>query len=198
MPADYGASESKSLMKSLLMTQVLGFALAGAAALPALAADQPAKTTRQPIYDTKADGAKQIADALATAKREHKDVLLQFGANWCGWCHKLHNLFRSDKDIAAFLQANYVLVLVDVDKVDGKPHNTEINERYGNPCRFGLPALVVLDADGKQLTTQDSGKLEEGDHHDPAKVLAFLKQWSPATPNPSKEGKSAPNASGGK
>ena len=50
--------------------------------------------------------------------------------------------------------------------------------------------VLVLDAEGNQLTTQDSGKLEEGDHHDPAKVLAFLKQWSP-TPAPSKEAKSA-------
>jgi hypothetical protein len=42
-----------------------------------------------------------------------------------------------------------------------------------------LPLIVVLDADGKQLTTQDTGKLEEGDHHSPEKVMAFLKEWSP-------------------
>jgi thioredoxin-related protein len=131
------------------------------------------------IYDTKADGTKQVTDALATAKRENKHVLLQFGANWCGWCHKLHKLFETDKDISTYLGANYVLVLMDVDKVDGKTHNADINTRYGNPTRFGLPALVVLDADGKQLTTQDTGKLEEGDHHDPAKVMKFLKEWSP-------------------
>lgn len=147
--------------------------------VPALAEDPPARPSRPPIYDTKADGAKQITDALAVAKREHKHVLLQFGANWCGWCHKLHNLFRNDKTIAAFLEANYVLVLVDVDEVDGKMHNAAINERYGDPRQFGLPALVVLDAEGKKLTTQDSGKLEQGDHHDPAKVMKFLQDWSP-------------------
>ena len=147
--------------------------------MPALAGDQPAKPKRPPIYDTKADGAKQIADALMVAKREHKNVLLQFGANWCGWCHKLHNLFRADEKIGEFLRANYVVVLVDVDTVDGKKHNADVNDRYGNPCRFGLPSLVVLDADGKQLTTQDTGKLEVGDHHDPAKVMTFLKRWSP-------------------
>src|SRR5262249_36241617 len=96
-----------------------------------------------------------------------------------GWCHKLHQLFEADKDIAAYLRDNYLVVLVDVDKVEGKTHNAEINTRYGNPMRFGLPALVVLDAEGKQLTTQDSGKLEEGDHHDPTKVMKFLKDWAP-------------------
>src|SRR5437899_11321646 len=110
--------------------------------LPLRAADTLAKTSRPAIYDENADGAKQIADALATARREHKRVLLQFGANWCGWCHKLHTLFQTDKDIAAFFKADYVLVLVDVDKVDGQPHNAATNEKYGNPCRFGLPALV--------------------------------------------------------
>jgi len=163
----------------LLKRLALGLALACWALSPVLAENPPAKPKRPPIYDTKADGAKQIADALAVAKREHKHVLLQFGANWCGWCHKLHDLLQSNKEIAALLKTSYVVVLIDVEKVDGKPHNADINARYGNPGRFGLPAIVVLDAGGKQLTTQDTAKLEEGDHHDPAKVLAFLKKWSP-------------------
>jgi len=168
-------------MKNHIMIRnlFLCFLLVGAAVPPGHGADKPAKPARAPIYDTKADGAEQVADALATAKREHKNVLLQFGANRCGWCHKLHNLFQSDKDIAAVLKTNYVVVLIDVDKVDGKSHNADVNTRYGDPCRFGLPAIVVLDFDGKQLTTQDTGKLEAGNRHDPAKVLAFLKQWSP-------------------
>jgi len=159
------------VFKALLLWAVIGATVVP----PASAADRPVKAARPPIYDATADGTKQIADALAIAKREHKNVLLQFGANWCGWCHKLHHLFQSDKDIAAVLKANFVVVLIDVDK----KHNADVNTRYGNPCRLGLPAIVVLDADGKQLTTQDTGQLEAGDHHDPAKVLAFLKKWSP-------------------
>ena len=38
------------------------------------------------------------------------------------------------------------------------------------------PYLTVLDATGKVVTHQETGALEEGDHHDPAKVLAFLEQ----------------------
>src|SRR5271157_4027090 len=41
--------------------------------------------------------------ALDVAAREHKHVLLQFGANWCGWCHKLHTLFDTDKQIGEIL-----------------------------------------------------------------------------------------------
>ena len=132
------------------------------------------KTTRPAIYNINADGQKQIAEALAKAKPEHKQILLQFGANWCGWCHKLHRLFESDPKIAAKLKENYIVVLVDVDK----NHNAEVVKQYGNPTKLGLPVIVVLDSEGKQLTTQDTGKLEEGDHHSPEKVLEFLNQWS--------------------
>lgn len=127
------------------------------------------------IYDEKANGTQQIEKALAEAKRSNKNVMVQFGANWCGWCHKLHALCASDKTIAAELKKNYVIVLVDVNE----KHNADVVKRYDNPTRFGLPVIVVLDRSGKALTTQDTGKLEEGDHHDPAKVLTFVRQWSP-------------------
>ena len=126
------------------------------------------------IYDESADGSKQIAAALALAGKDGKRVLLQFGANWCPWCHKLHSLFETDKDIAAKLKSDYVVVLIDVNK----GHNSVVDAKYGHPTFHGLPVIVVLDAEGKQLTTKDSGELEEGDHHNPAKVLAFLQKWS--------------------
>jgi len=142
--------------------------------IPVAGADSPAMPTRPPIYDENRDGGEQIADALVAAKKDNKRVLLQFGANWCGWCRKLHRLFQTDDEIAAKLKEAYVVVLVDVNK----GHNDDINKRYGNPTRFGLPVIVLLDAEGKVLTTQDTGKLEDGDHHDPGKVLALLNEWA--------------------
>jgi thiol-disulfide isomerase/thioredoxin len=127
------------------------------------------------IYDEGADGAGQIADALARARMEHKHVLLQFGANWCGWCHRLHELCQADAAIAGKLKAEYVVVMIDVNR----GHNRDVDARYGNPTRLGLPALVVLDTEGRQLVTQNTGELEEGDHHNPAKVMAFLERWAP-------------------
>ncbi|MCB1279755.1 thioredoxin family protein [Prosthecobacter sp.] len=140
--------------------------------LNAPAAESP---TRAVLYDESADGAKQIAAALVVAKQEHKHVLLQFGANWCGWCHRLHHLFDTNPDIAAKLKSSYVVVLLDVNG----EHNQDIDAKYGNPVQYGLPALVVLNADGRQLTIQDTEQLEEGDHHNPEKVKAFLDRWAP-------------------
>jgi thiol:disulfide interchange protein len=140
---------------------------------PAVAAESP-KTTLPDIYDESADAGKQIADAVAQAKKENKRVLLQFGANWCGWCHKLHKLFETDKEIAANLKANYVVALIDVNK----GHNKDIVARYEGE-KLGLPFIVILGPDGKQLTLKDSGELEEGDHHSPQKVMTFLAKWAP-------------------
>ncbi len=143
--------------------------------LPVIAADAPGHASRPAIYDEQANGARQIAEALTVAKKEGKRVLLQFGANWCGWCHRLHKLFQTDEKIAARLKESYVVVLVDVNK----GLNAEVDQKYGHPTQHGLSVIVILDADGKALITQDTGKLEEGDHHDPGKVLAFLNLWKP-------------------
>jgi len=132
------------------------------------------------IYDPASDGEAQIIIALTQARAEHKHVLLMFGANWCIWCRRLHHTFQTQPAIAKYLDENYVLVLVDVNMRHGIKRNYDINERYGNPIKEGLPVFVVLDGKGRPLTTQESGALEDGkDGHDPAKVLAFLQQWAP-------------------
>jgi len=141
------------------------------------AADEP-KPARPALYDTTADAKEQIAAALKTAQAENKRVILKFGANWCGWCHKLSGVLKTNAELARLVKDNYVLVLIDVDK----KHNEDTVKKYENPTRHGLPVLVVLDTDGTPLHTQDTGKLEEGDHHDPAKVKEFLEKWRKAKP----------------
>jgi len=107
-------------------------------------------------------------------------VLVDLGANWCVWCHRLHHTLQTDAAVAKVLNDNFVLVLVDVNHRDGKKRNDAVNEQYGNPIKEGLPVLVVLDAGGRQLLTQESGALEDGkDGHDPAKIIAFLQKWAP-------------------
>lgn len=167
----------RKLFLSLVGVTVLSFV--AVCVVEGAAPDSPSKGKRPSIYDRSADGEMQIAEALVRAKRDHKRVLLQFGADWCIWCHRLHDLFQNDKTVARKLLYEYELVLIDVDQVDGKIHNEPVIKRYGHPTKHGLPMLVVLDADGRQLTTQQTEPFEVGDHHDPDKVLAFLKQWQP-------------------
>ena len=133
------------------------------------------------IYLVEADAQADITAALATAKSANKRVLLKFGANWCVWCHRLSDTLHHETSVAQNLEDNYVLVAVDVNTRNGAKRNTETVARYGNPTQHGLPVLVVLDAAGNLLTTQETGALEEGSAHDPAKVIAFLRKWAPTS-----------------
>lgn len=134
------------------------------------------------IYNENADARQDIANAIERAGQTGKNLLLMFGGNWCGWCHRLHQLLNENKAINQFLNANYILVMVDVGTRD---KNLDLNEKYGNPYSLGFPVLVILDREGNQIHTQETGSLEytkaESDKkgHHPERVLNFLKTWAP-------------------
>jgi thioredoxin-related protein len=148
-----------------------------AAELPApkpTTSEQPAKKKREPIYDPEADAKALIAAAVIRAHLQHKHVLIEFGGNWCGWCWKLHDVFKSDETVHPIVYEEFELVLIDSQS------NEELMKSYGGADRhFSYPHLTVLDGDGKVLTNQETGSLEIGPKHDPAKVAEFLKKWSP-------------------
>lgn len=138
-----------------------------------------AKKARPNIYDEKADATQQIAAALAKAKAENQRVLIQWGANWCGWCHLLHDLFKSDAKIARELLYEYNVVLVDIGNWD---KNMDVAKKYNVDLKgTGVPYLTILDAAEKVLANEETSPLEkktaEGkDGHDPEKVLNLLKK----------------------
>jgi len=132
--------------------------------------------TPNPIYDEQADAKAQIAAALASAKKENRRVLIQWGANWCGWCRLLHDTFQSNAQIKKELLYEYDVVLVDIGKWD---KNMDLAEGYGADLKGkGVPYLTILDADGKVVANQESGvleaKIDGKDGHDPAKVMEVL------------------------
>src|SRR5260221_14121048 len=96
-------TNAQTMKTRILPTSLLLCLLFTLACWPGRALSGDAPKNSPDIYDVKAEGSKQISDALAVAKKEHKHVLLQFGANWCGWCHKLHKLCETDKTLAAKL-----------------------------------------------------------------------------------------------
>ncbi len=142
---------------------------------PATGPAQTQATKPADIYDPAADAPAQIAAALAQAARENQRVLIMFGGNWCGWCHRLHTLFKQNKDVARALLYEYQLVLVDVGRFN---KNMELATGYGIELKkTGVPFLTVLGPDGKVLINQATGILEQGPGHDPQKVLEFLNRW---------------------
>ena len=139
----------------------------------------PSKPKLPPIYDNTADGDQQIAEALVRANLSHKRILLQFGANWCVWCHRLHDVLDTDPALKKLIRNEFELVLIDVDDVNGQRHNAALEARMGRPTKHGLPVLVVLNHKGIPLTTIMTEPLELGDSYDVKKVFAVLDKWKP-------------------
>jgi thiol:disulfide interchange protein len=139
---------------------------------PAAAAPAPQ------VYDESADGRADVAAAAAKAQKEGKYVLVTLGANWCGWCRALDGLLAKDEKVAAALGRSYVPVKVDVGRMKAENErvkkNLDLAAGWGAEPKKGIPLLVVLDGDGKVVKVQETGSLEAGKGHDPAKVIAFL------------------------
>ena len=136
-----------------------------------------AQTEGVHIYNPDADAREDIASAVKQAKAENKHVLLQIGGNWCPWCVKLHGLETTDMQIDSLLNANYVMVMVNVPREKDK-RDPELMASLGNPQRFGFPVLVVLNQEGERIHTQDSWYLEQDKDYDREKVEQFFKMWT--------------------
>jgi thiol:disulfide interchange protein len=148
--------------------------LAALTAIPAFA-----QFTPRHIYNENADAKAEIRDALATAAREHKRVILDFGGNWCGDCQVLDIYFhRAPND--QLLNTNYVLVDIDIGRMD---KNVDVAEKYDIPLQRGVPALAVIDAHGRLLYSQKTGEFEKMRSMDPGSVTKFLEQWKPGGDN---------------
>src|SRR5262249_25624304 len=159
------------------------FAAAAAVFVGVAPAQDPApkpeleKKVEKPVYDESAIGSEQLAAALAKAKKENRRVLVQWGANWCGWCRMLAALEKSDRAVARELLYEYDVVKIDIGKWD---KHVDLAAKYGADLKkSGVPFLTILDADGKVLASQETGSLElkeEGKTgHDPKKLLEVLK-----------------------
>ncbi len=154
-------------MRAVLMLGVVGGAFA--ARVPAAFAG-----TRV-IYNESADPHADIQQALATAAKEHKRVIVDFGGNWCGDCQVL-DIYFHDQTNLGLLESNYVLVHVDIGHMD---KNTDVAQKYGVPLAKGVPALAVLDAHGRVLYSQKNGEFEAMRRMDEASVTEFLTKWKP-------------------
>ncbi|MGM0565824.1 MAG: thioredoxin family protein [Bacteroidota bacterium] len=156
-------------MKKLILLILLSWAFTGITA-------QDTKP-----YNPKADAGKDIQEAIELAQAENKHILLMVGGNWCPWCRKLNSFLKENNSIDSLLKADFILVKVNYSKEN---KNLKILAKYDYPQRFGFPVLLVLDADGKRIHTQNTVYLEEGKGYNADRIISFLKAWRPEALNP--------------
>jgi thiol:disulfide interchange protein len=148
------------------------FSAVSAAQFKRVPLQAPAQPNPQ-LYKSDANAVHDIRQALANAGQQHKNVLLDFGGNWCLDCHVLDNAFHQPR-IAPLLNSNYVLVHVDVGQYD---KNLDVAKKYHADLDKGVPSLAVLDAKGNVLyATKDFERARVMSEDD---VIQFLDKWKP-------------------
>jgi thiol-disulfide isomerase/thioredoxin len=148
-------------------------ATAAPTASPAARASASGATTWV-LYDPGLDAPAAIKAALAQAKVDGKNVLLDFGADWCPDCHVLDSYFE-DPRAKKVLEDSYHVVRIDVGYFD---KNLESAAKYGNVIAVGIPSVVILDAKGTKLIDTAAGELADSRRYTADDIVTFLSQWA--------------------
>ncbi len=91
--------------------------------------------------------------ALAKAKKEGKDVLMNFtGSDWCGYCIELHDKVFQFKEFSDFATKKFVLLELDFPNdsshmtQETQAQNAELQGRFSIE---GYPTILLVDAEGR-------------------------------------------------
>jgi uncharacterized protein YyaL (SSP411 family) len=81
--------------------------------------------------------------SFAKAQTEDKPILLDIGAVWCHWCHRMDADTYSQPQVATFINENFIPIKVDNDR------RPDINARYN---MGGWPTTAFLTPQGETIT----------------------------------------------
>jgi thiol:disulfide interchange protein len=123
------------------------------------------------IYPAIEQAQADVAAALKEARRTHKRVILDFGADWCGDCQVLDIYFHQSPNVE-LLDKYFIEVKVNIGREDA---NLDIAHKYGVPVH-GVPALAVVRGDGTVLVSQDK-EFSDMRYMQSSSVTDFLNKW---------------------
>lgn len=110
-------------------------------------------------FDPGSDPAKDLQAAMQRAQAEHKNILMDVGGNWCGWCLVLEETLHGDAELSALLERNYVVLHVNWSKEN---ENAKFLRKYPEPK--GYPSWYVLSPEGKLLKAENDTSELEANH----------------------------------
>ncbi|WP_309493394.1 thioredoxin family protein [Candidatus Hecatella orcuttiae] len=106
-------------------------------------------------------------EALNLAQVEGKLLMMEFYADWCGWCRKLDMETYTDPRLAAFLNEEFIPLKIDVENRE----NLVLADRYRV---WELPTIVFLTPAGEEVGRIVGYRPPDAFRRE---ALAILEQW---------------------
>lgn len=125
------------------------------------------------LYSAHANAVREIHQAIAAAERQHKRILLVFGASWCSDCYILDRGFHQPR-IQPLLRDNFLVVHVNVGQYD---KNLDLARKYHIDLKKGIPSIAVLSSSGRFLSS--TTEFEKAHLRTEEDVIDFLNTWKP-------------------
>jgi len=124
------------------------------------------------LFNSEQDAFQDLKIAQTLAAKTGKNILVEVGADWCVWCHRLESFIASHSELYVLRSMNYVHVRIYSG--DG----VELTDVCAHLPPFdGIPHYFVLSPNGDLLQSQDTELLEEGESYNYDKVWEFLSLW---------------------
>jgi thioredoxin-related protein len=94
---------------------------------------------------------------IRLAMTKHMPIVMDFYADWCGWCKRMDRDVFSSKDVSKKLKNNYISIRVYMDKdpdeiIRYKNHTLTKQEFTAMLGIQGLPTVVFMDRDANLIT----------------------------------------------
>jgi thioredoxin-related protein len=94
---------------------------------------------------------------LKLAAEKRKPVVMDFYADWCGWCRKMEAEVFTDREVAAKLRDDFICIRLHTDRnyeetIKYKNHVLNKQEFAAMLGVRGLPTVVFLDREGGLIT----------------------------------------------
>ena len=80
-------------------------------------------------------------EAVSLAEKKDRPIMIDFYADWCGWCKRLDSDTYSDKSVVAKAE-HFVSLKIDADVEKG------LSSRYKIA---GLPTILFIDHRGREI-----------------------------------------------